>query len=173
MDAATEHRNRPPGPSSPGASIDRVKAALGALGIHDAAIVLFPEGTATAVDAAAAIGTSVGSIVKSMIFLAGEQPVLVLTSGPNRVDVGKVAQLVGRDVTRASANQVRQHTGFAIGGVPPVGHTTQLEAYVDRDLLQYDQVWAAAGTPNTVFPIDPHVLARITNARVADVAQST
>jgi prolyl-tRNA editing enzyme YbaK/EbsC (Cys-tRNA(Pro) deacylase) len=154
-------------------AVDRVKAALAAHGVSDAAIAAFPEGTATATDAAAAIGTTVGRIVKSMIFLAGKQPVLVLTSGPNRVDVNKVADLVGRSVTRANANEVRQHTGFAIGGVPPVGHSTKLEAYVDRDLLQYDEVWAAAGTPNTVFPIDPHVLVRITNARVADVAETT
>jgi prolyl-tRNA editing enzyme YbaK/EbsC (Cys-tRNA(Pro) deacylase) len=154
-------------------SLDRVKAALSALGVEDAAVAIFPEGTRTAADAAAAIGTTVGSIVKSMIFLAGEQPVLVLTSGPNRVDLEKVAQLVGRQVSRANANEVRQHTGFAIGGVPPVGHSTRLEAYVDRDLLQYDRVWAAAGTPNTVFPIDPHLLVRITNGRVADVAEST
>ena len=153
-------------------AVDRVRAALLAQGVTNPAITSFPEGAATAAAAAAAIGTTVERIVKSMIFIAGEQPVLVLTSGPNRVDVDKVADLVGHSVSRANADQVRRHTGFAIGGVPPVGHSTPLEAFVDRDLLQYDQVWAAAGTPNSVFPIDPKVLVRITNARIADVAVS-
>jgi prolyl-tRNA editing enzyme YbaK/EbsC (Cys-tRNA(Pro) deacylase) len=146
---------------------------LAGFGLEDVAVTNFEESTATAAGAAAALGTTVGRIVKSLIFVAGGQPILVLASGPNRVDVEKVGQLVGRTVARASADQVRQHTGFAIGGVPPVGHTTHLEAFVDRDLLQYDQVWAAAGTPNSVFPIDPDVLVHITNGRVADVAVST
>jgi prolyl-tRNA editing enzyme YbaK/EbsC (Cys-tRNA(Pro) deacylase) len=110
--------------------------------------------------------------VKSLVFMAADQPILVLASGPNRVDVDKVARLVGEPVVRANANQVRRATGFAIGGVPPVGHPESLTTYVDRDLLQYDQVWAAAGTPNTVFSIVPTELVRITAGRVEDVTQA-
>ena len=151
-------------------STDRVRAVLAAHGVSDARLKEFAESTATAVDAAAAIGTSVGRIVKSLVFMAGDRPILVLTSGPNRVDLEKLAGLVGQPISRANPDQVRQHTGFAIGGVPPVGHTRRLTTYVDRALLQYDEVWAAAGTPNAVFPIEPRELMRITDGRVADVA---
>jgi prolyl-tRNA editing enzyme YbaK/EbsC (Cys-tRNA(Pro) deacylase) len=152
-------------------SRERVLAALAACGLADVTVREFAESTATAVDAAAAIGTTVECIVKSLVFAADEQPVLVLVSGPNRVDVGKLGQLVGAPIARANANQVREWTGFSIGGVPPLGHPTQPRTYVDQDLLQYDEVWAAAGTPNAVFAIEPHELVRITGARVAEVAQ--
>jgi prolyl-tRNA editing enzyme YbaK/EbsC (Cys-tRNA(Pro) deacylase) len=152
-------------------STDRVRAVLAAHGVADARLTEFAESTATATDAAAAIGTTVGRIVKSLVFMAGDGAVLVLASGPNRVDLVKLAAVVGQPITRASADQVRQHTGFAIGGVPPLGHTQPLTTFVDRELLQYDEVWAAAGTPNSVFPIDPHDLVRLTNGRVTDVAR--
>jgi prolyl-tRNA editing enzyme YbaK/EbsC (Cys-tRNA(Pro) deacylase) len=151
-------------------SVERVRAALAAHGFDGVRVEEFPEGTATAADAAAAIGTSVGRIVKSLVFMAGERPVLILTSGPNRVDVDKLAHLVGQPVRRANADQVRQSTGFAVGGVPPVGHTQPLLTFIDRDLLKYDQVWASAGTPRTVFCIDPSDLARITGATIEGVA---
>lgn len=131
----------------------------------------FSESTATAAAAAAAIGVRVEQIVKSLVFMAGEQPILVLASGPNRVDVHKVGALAGQPITRANADQVRQFTGFAIGGVPPVGHAQRLATYVDRDLLQYEEVWAAAGTPNRVFAIAPTDLVRITDGTVDDVVQ--
>jgi prolyl-tRNA editing enzyme YbaK/EbsC (Cys-tRNA(Pro) deacylase) len=150
---------------------DRVLAALAAHGLVDMRLEEFAESTATAADAAAAIGTTVGRIVKSLVFMAGDQPILVLASGPNRVDLNQLGALVGERITRANADQVRQLTGFAIGGVPPVGHNQPLVTFVDRDLLGYEQVWAAAGTPNSVFPIDPHELVRITGGRVEDVAQ--
>src|SRR3977135_4495502 len=102
------------------ASFSRGVAALAEHGFHPLEIREFDERTATAADAAAAIGTSVGSIVKSLVFMAGDEPILILASGPNRVDVGKVAAIVGRPITRANANQVREHTGFSIGGVSPV-----------------------------------------------------
>jgi prolyl-tRNA editing enzyme YbaK/EbsC (Cys-tRNA(Pro) deacylase) len=101
--------------------------------------------------------------------MAGEEPVLVLASGPNRVDVAKVGQLLGTPIKRANADQVRALTGFAIGGVPPVGHAQRLTTFVDGDLLQYDEVWAAAGTPNAVFSIAPTELVRITAGRVEAV----
>jgi prolyl-tRNA editing enzyme YbaK/EbsC (Cys-tRNA(Pro) deacylase) len=153
-------------------SAERVRAALAANGVHPARVKEFADSTATAVDAAAAIGTSVGRIVKSLVFMAGERPILVLASGPNRVDVRKVAALVGQPIARANADQVRELTGFAVGGVPPIGHTQPLMTLIDRDLLEHDEVWAAAGTPNSVFAIDPRDLVRITAGAVADVAQT-
>jgi prolyl-tRNA editing enzyme YbaK/EbsC (Cys-tRNA(Pro) deacylase) len=159
--------------SSRSSSRERVLAALAAEGLSEVPLREFAESTATAVDAAAAIGTTVERIVKSLVFAAGDQPVMVLASGPNRVDTTKLADLVGQPIRRANADQVREWTGFAIGGVPPLGHATRLETYVDQDLLQFDVVWAAAGTPNAVFAIDPNVLVRITGARVVEVAQAT
>jgi prolyl-tRNA editing enzyme YbaK/EbsC (Cys-tRNA(Pro) deacylase) len=150
---------------------DRVRTSLAAHGLADVTVKEFAESTATAVDAAAAIGTTVERIVKSLVFMAGDEPILVLVSGPNRVDERKLKQLVGKTVKRANADQVRQLTGFSIGGVPPVGHASRLGAYVDGDLLQFDEVWAAAGTPHSVFAITPDDLVRITDGRVADVKQ--
>jgi prolyl-tRNA editing enzyme YbaK/EbsC (Cys-tRNA(Pro) deacylase) len=153
-------------------SQERVRAALAAHGLSDVPLREFPESTATAVDAAAAIGTSVERIVKSLVFASGDQPVLVLASGPNRVDTAKVAELLGAPIARANADQVRAWTGFAIGGVPPLGHATPVQTLMDQDLLQFDLVWAAAGTPNTVFAIDPAELVRITGAQVVEVAEA-
>jgi prolyl-tRNA editing enzyme YbaK/EbsC (Cys-tRNA(Pro) deacylase) len=148
-----------------------VRAALAEHGLADVRIVEFPESTATAAAAAMAIGTTVGRIVKSLVFMAGEKAVVVLASGPNRVDTRKLAELTGQKITRANADQVRQATSFSIGGVPPVAHPEPLLTYCDRDLLQYDEVWAAAGTPNSVFPVDPNVLLRMTRAEVVDIAE--
>ncbi|MBV9132048.1 MAG: YbaK/EbsC family protein [Chloroflexi bacterium] len=153
-------------------SRERVLAALAAHGLAEAEVREFAESTATAVDAAAAIGTSVERIVKSLVFAAGDKPILVLASGPNRVDTARVSQLLGLPIARANADQVRAWTGFAIGGVPPLAHATPLQTLVDQDLLQFDRVWAAAGTPNAVFAIDPNDLVRITGAQVAEVAQA-
>ena len=162
-------RTREPANARTPSSVQRVRAVLAVHGLQHLSVREFAESTATAADAAAAIETTVGRIVKSLVFMAGEQPVLVLTSGPNRVDTQKVSSLMGQPITRANADQVRQLTGFAVGGVPPVGHSQQLTTYVDRDLLQYDEVWAAAGTPNTVFGISPADLVRISQGHVEDV----
>ena len=132
----------------------------------------FPEGTRTAQEAAQAVGASLGQIAKSMVFLADGKPVLVLTSGPNRVDTAKVAQHLGASqVRRASADEVRSATGFAIGGVPPFGHIRPLTVLFDRDLLQFETVWGAAGTPNAVFAIQPQRLADASGAVVADIKE--
>ena len=152
--------------------MERVRTALAALGLGSVPIKEFDASTATAVHAAEAIGTTVERIVKSLVFMAGDAAILVLASGPNRVDTHKVAQLVGQKVGRANADQVREFTGFAIGGVPPVGHTRQLRTFVDRDLLQFDEVWAAAGTPNAVFAVDPKRLVEVTGAEVEDVIEA-
>ena len=132
----------------------------------------FAESTRTAEDAAAAIGTTVGQIVKSLIFMREQQPILLLVSGPNRVDVAAVNKRLGMTLERASADQVRAATSFSIGGVAPVGHPTPLPTWIDADLLSYELVWAAAGTPNTVFPINPEELRRITRAEVLVIGGS-
>jgi prolyl-tRNA editing enzyme YbaK/EbsC (Cys-tRNA(Pro) deacylase) len=131
----------------------------------------FPEGTRTAQDAAAAIGCAVDQIVKSLVFIADATPVLVLTSGGNRVDVVKVGAETGTaGVRKADAEEVRAATGYAIGGTPPFGHARELLALVDRHLTGFDVVWAAAGTLRHVFPISPADLVKATGGRVADVA---
>ena len=117
-------------------------------------IVTFEETTRTAADAAAAIGCDVGQIVKSLVFSVSDQPLIALVSGSNQLDTRKLAGLLGvgrKQVKRADADVVRAATGYAIGGVPPFGHATTLPVYVDRDLTDYDVIWAAAGTPNTVL----------------------
>ena len=133
----------------------------------------FPQGTHTVADAAAAVGVAPGQIVKSLVVRRESGGgVLVAVSGPNRVDLAKVAALVGEPVAMAQAKWVREHTGFAIGGVPPAGHATPLETVIDRDLLAFDQVWAAAGSPYEVFPLTPAQLVEMTGGRIADVAES-
>jgi prolyl-tRNA editing enzyme YbaK/EbsC (Cys-tRNA(Pro) deacylase) len=128
----------------------------------------FPEGTRTAEDAARAIGCAVGQIVKSLVFVAGTEPFLALTSGPNRADVARLTDLVGRPVRRAGPEEARSATGFSIGGTPPFGHPRPLRVLLDRDLLAYEEVWAAAGTPSSVFPIAPADLVRAAGAEPAE-----
>jgi prolyl-tRNA editing enzyme YbaK/EbsC (Cys-tRNA(Pro) deacylase) len=149
-------------------SVQRVADALRAAGIH-AEIVELSDSTRTADEAAAAIGTSVPKIVKSLVFLADDAPILALVSGSNRLDTDRLGTALGRSIARADAATVRAATGFAIGGVPPLGHATALDILIDRDLLQYDIVWAAAGTPNAVFPIAPAALVSATGGRVVDL----
>ena len=151
------------------AAVARVIEALRAVGV-DAPVTEFAESTRTAEEAAAAVGTTVGQIVKSLVFLAGEQPILALVSGANRVDTSKLARAAGAPIRRADAEAVRQATGYAIGGVPPIGHASTLPTFLDMDLLLYDQVWAAAGTPNAVFPIAPADIQRMTAARTIDLS---
>jgi Cys-tRNA(Pro) deacylase len=153
-------------------AVVRVEAALAAAGV-DVRIVEFAESTRTAQDAARAVGSSVGQIVKSLVFLADGRPVLVLASGANRVDTAKLARLAGASrVEKATADATRQATGFSIGGVPPVGHRAPLPVYIDAALLAYDRVFAAAGTPHAVFPIAPATLVRITSGAVGDLAET-
>ncbi|MBO0683539.1 MAG: YbaK/EbsC family protein [Candidatus Dormibacteraeota bacterium] len=130
----------------------------------------FPEGTRTAEDAARAIGCEVGQIVKSLVFTAGGTPVVALVSGTNRVDTRKLESLAGAPVGRADAAAVRAATGYSIGGVPPFGHSTPLPVYLDRDLLGHAVVWAAAGRPDAVFPIEPARLRELSGSVVAELA---
>jgi Cys-tRNA(Pro) deacylase len=149
----------------------RVAEALSTAGI-EVEIQEFAESTRTAAEAAEAVGEAVGQIVKSLVFLAGTQPILALVSGANRVERAKLAEAAGAPITRADADVVRTATGYAIGGVPPIGHATNLPIYFDRDLLRYPVVWAAAGTPNAVFRIAPSELLRVCGATVADLAST-
>jgi prolyl-tRNA editing enzyme YbaK/EbsC (Cys-tRNA(Pro) deacylase) len=134
-----------------------------------AQVIAVPDSTRTAAEAAAVLGTSVGAIVKSLVFLAGAQPILVLTSGSERVSVKKVEAIVGTAIARADADAVKRLTGYAIGGVPPLAHDTQPRVLFDPHLLEFDIVWAAGGTPHAVFGIPPAELERITGAERADV----
>ena len=151
--------------------VDRFSSWLESEG-HELEVRRFPAGTRTAEDAARAIGCSVGQIVKSLVFVAGGAPVVCLVSGSNRVSLPALAELAGEPVDKASAEEARDATGFAIGGVPPFGHATQLPVYLDRDLLQYEVVWAAAGRPDSVFAIAPLRLETLSGAIVADLKEA-
>jgi prolyl-tRNA editing enzyme YbaK/EbsC (Cys-tRNA(Pro) deacylase) len=129
----------------------------------------FPQGTRTAVDAARAIGCDVGQIVKSLVFVAGGRPVVALVSGANRLDERRFAEIAGEPVTKADPETAREATGYAIGGVPPFGHATDVPVFMDRDLLGYRVVWAAAGRPDSVFGVAPERLRELSNATVLDL----
>jgi prolyl-tRNA editing enzyme YbaK/EbsC (Cys-tRNA(Pro) deacylase) len=152
-------------------SVERVRAALLAAG-HPDSIVEVAATARTAADAAAAIGCEVAQIVKSLIFRAGDQPVLVLASGASRVDVDKLGALLGSPVVRADPGWVRDTTGFTVGGVAPVGFATQPVTLLDADLMQLDPLWAAAGSPEHVFRTTADALLHLTGARVTDVRQA-
>ena len=147
--------------------IQDILTALGASG----PVQELAASTRTAAEAAAALGTTVAQIAKSLVFLAGDKPVLVIASGVNRVSLDKLSRLLGEPVLRADAEAVKRHTGFPIGGVAPVGHTAPLRILIDQDLFQYPELWAAGGTPNAVFRTSPDELARITGGEVADVRE--
>jgi prolyl-tRNA editing enzyme YbaK/EbsC (Cys-tRNA(Pro) deacylase) len=133
----------------------------------------FPDGTKTAADAAAAIGVDVGQIVKSLVFAVDGEIVMAYVSGANQLDESKLALAAGgARCSRVDADAVRNATGFPIGGVPPFGHKTHLRVFIDPDLLQYDEVWAAAGTWNDVFGIEPHKLVEASGGVVTDLKRA-
>jgi prolyl-tRNA editing enzyme YbaK/EbsC (Cys-tRNA(Pro) deacylase) len=133
------------------------------------AVKRFPEGTRTAVDAAKAVGCEVEQIVKSLVFVAGGRPVVALVSGGNRLDETRLAAVAGEPVTKADAQTARAATGYAIGGVPPFGHASDVPVFMDRDLMGHGVVWAAAGRPDSVFEISPGRLRELSEAVVADL----
>lgn len=153
------------------ASARRVQEALRGFGLP-LEVVELPASTRTAAEAAQAAGCAVGQIAKSLVFHAQRsgKPILVIASGANRVDETRLARLLGEPVDKADAAFVREHTGFAIGGVPPVGHTQALSTYIDDDLFRYAEIWAAAGTPHAVFRLSPADLLRITGGTPAAIA---
>ena len=154
-------------------AIDRFLAAARELGLEPE-VRRFPEGTKTAGDAARAIGCDVAQIVKSLVLTADGRPLLALTSGAHRADTARLAELTGSlEVRRASPEEARAATGFAVGGTPPFGHPERLTCVVDHDLLTWGEIWAAAGTPDSVFPLTPADLLRCTAAEVADFGEST
>ena len=153
-------------------NVVRVTAAAKERGL-DISTRRFPEGTKTAADAAAAIGVSVGQIVKSLVFGVDGEIVMALVSGSNQLDEKKLALAAGgAKCARVDADAVREATGYPIGGVPPFGHSTQLRVFVDPDLLQYDEVWAAAGTWNDNFGAAPADIVRVAGGVVTELKRS-
>ncbi len=154
------------GKNLPNAAL-RVAAAAAERGMA-IEIVMMPDSTRTAEEAAAACGCGVGQIVKSLVFTGAQSghDMLLLVSGDNRVDEAGVAAYLGEGLERPRGAHVRNVTGFAIGGIPPFGHAAPLATYMDADLLAHDVVWAAAGTPNAVFSVDPRALQAATHAQV-------
>jgi prolyl-tRNA editing enzyme YbaK/EbsC (Cys-tRNA(Pro) deacylase) len=148
------------------ASAQRVQDALTQLGIVGTVVTL-PASTRTAPEAAA-VGCQVGQIAKSLVFRAtsSDTPILVIASGANRVNEARLAEVVGEPIGKADAAFVRAHTGYAIGGVAPVGHPRPLRTFIDADLLAYAEIWAAAGTPNSIFALAPADLPRMTGGVV-------
>lgn len=152
-------------------SAQKVAAAAAQAGLA-IEIVEHEQTTRSAQEAAAAIGCAVGQIVKSLCFTVGDTAVLALVSGDNQLDLKKLARAMAtspKQVRRADAAAVKTSTGFSIGGVPPLGHITPLPIFIDQDLLTYDNVWAAAGTPFAVFSVDPVALATATGGVVIDL----
>ena len=148
----------------------KIQDALRALG-YDYTVIEHAESTRTAQEAADRAGCELGQIVKSLIFRGktSGKPILVLTSGANRVDEKRIAAYAGEPIGRADADFVRAATGFAIGGVPPIGHAQKMETYLDEDFLQHQTIWAAAGTPNAIFELRTEDLQRMTGGKVARV----
>ena len=152
------------------ASAQRFQDALKGLGFS-LQVVELPDSTRTAMEAAQAVGCQLGQIVKSLVFKGKHsvRPILVIASGPNRVNERAIEALIGEPLGKADADFVRQRTGFSIGGVPPVGHSEPLQTFIDQDLLAFDEIWAAAGTPNAVFRLTPHDLVRMTGGKIINI----
>ena len=151
-------------------SAQKIQDQLKSLG-YEYVVIEHAESTRTAQEAADRAGCALGQIVKSLIFKGKEsgKPILVLTSGSNRVDEKRISGYAGEPIGRADADFVRAVTGFAIGGVPPVGHIQEMETYIDEDFLQYQTIWAAAGTPNAIFELKTEDLQKMTNGKAARV----
>lgn len=151
-------------------AVQKVQSAIGELGLTGEVIELAVEAR-TSQQAADALGVTVGQIAKSLIFTVNKSPLLVIASGANRVDEGKLGKLAGGKVRRADPETVKQSTGYTIGAVPPFAHATSLPVYIDPDLLQYELIYAAAGVPECVFPLTPEELVRATGGQVIDVKE--
>lgn len=151
---------------------ERVQEALDALGL-EAQVVRLPDSTRTAPEAARAVGCEVGAIAKSLLFMADSKPLLVICGGDRRVDTARVAAAVGaQQVEMAPASEVRRVTGYAIGGVPPIGHSERLRTLMDKDLLRWPVVFAAAGAHDSLFSVDPQRLAQVSGAQVVEIGEA-
>jgi prolyl-tRNA editing enzyme YbaK/EbsC (Cys-tRNA(Pro) deacylase) len=163
-------------PASDHPAVRRVLEAAQRKGV-ELEVMSFDESTHTAEEAARAVGAELGQIVKSLVFIVGAddgepEPILCLVSGPNRVDLARLAAVLGRsDVRRASAREANDLTGFVIGGIPPFGHSRRVRVVMDPDLGRFPTVWAAAGLPTAVFPVAPAVLRMLADANVAPIAE--
>jgi len=155
-------------PLSP--SAQKIQDLLNSLG-YDLHVIEHAESTRTAQEAADRAGCELGQIVKSLIFKGktSNKPILVLTSGANRVDEKRIREYAGESIGKADADFVRAVTGYVIGGVPPLGHIQKMETFIDEDFLQYPSIWAAAGTPNAIFELPTDVLQKITDGRIVTV----
>ena len=151
-------------------AIDRFIGEAEASGL-DIEVQRYPDGTRTAADAAAAVGCKIDQIVKSLVCMADVRPILILCSGARRVDEEKLAEYIGTEIRIAGASEVRAATGYAIGGTPPLGHTVPLKTVVDPHLMEFEEIWAAAGTPDSVFPIQPKELVKATSGAVVAVTR--
>ena len=151
-------------------SAQKVQDAIKYLG-YDYEVIEFEDSTRTALEAAERVGCEVGQIVKSLVFQgkSSGEPILILTSGANRVDVKRIKAHAEEKIGRADPAFVRERSGYAIGGIPPLGHLHPMKTYIDEDLLQYDKIWAAAGTPNAVFELDANQLEKLTGGQVIAV----
>jgi Cys-tRNA(Pro) deacylase len=151
-------------------SAQKIQALLNSLG-YNYTVIEHAESTRTAQEAADRAGCELGQIVKSLIFRGktSGKPILVLTSGANRVDEKRISEYAGESISRADADFVRTVTGYAIGGVPPIGHNEKMETYLDEDFLQYKMVWAAAGTPNAIFELTMDDLQKMTEGKITQV----
>lgn len=151
-------------------SAQKIQNLLNALG-YDYSVIEHAESTRTAQEAADRAGCELGQIVKSLIFRGktSGKPILVLTSGANRVDEKRISEYAGESIGRADADFVRSVTGFAIGGVPPIGHNEKMETYIDEDFLPYQTIWAAAGTPNAIFELKTEDLQKMTDGKILQV----
>ncbi|MCY4626447.1 MAG: YbaK/EbsC family protein [Acidobacteria bacterium] len=147
---------------------DRVKAALDALSL-DCEVLILPDSTRTAAEAAQAVGCTVAEIAKSLVFRAGERAVVAVISGDDRLDPARLREAAGGEISRADAKFVRAATGFSIGGVPPLGHAAPVALFMDSGLFRFKRVWAAAGSPFSVFAIEPARLRDAGGARVAEL----
>jgi prolyl-tRNA editing enzyme YbaK/EbsC (Cys-tRNA(Pro) deacylase) len=162
--------------SVPHPAIQRVLDAAARKGVT-LEIRVFPQTTHTAEDAAAAVGAELGQIVKSLVFVApaengGLEPIVCLVSGPNRVDLARLAAVTAEpDIRRATAREANELTGFSIGGIPPIGHTRAIRVIMDPDLGRFREIWAAAGTDTAVFPVPPGTLSSLANAIVAPITE--
>ena len=151
-------------------AIDRFIGEAEASGL-DIEVQRYPDGTRTAADAAAAVGCKIDQIVKSLVFMADVRPILILCSGARRVDEEKLAEYIGTEIRIAGASEVRAATGYAIGGTPPLGHTVPLKTVVDPHLMEFEEIWAAAGTPDSDIPIPPKELVKATSGAVVAVTR--
>lgn len=166
----SRHNTDPTMSNSLSPSVQKVQNALKALGFSNDVMEL-ESTTRTSAEAAQAVGCRVEQIAKSILFKSKQtdKPILVIASGPNRVNEKRIEEFISEPLGKADADYVRKHTGFVIGGVPPVGHLENLDIFIDEDLLKYEEIWAAAGSPNALFRLTPSDLVQMTGGRIVSI----